>query len=233
MALDLSAPLTYVNDDGATRPRLRPRHRAPPPCPFQQVDASGLGRVITSLPLASRPRPAAPVGPQPPRRRRRHHLAGADQHHQRLPGLSIGGDVELTVPAGKHLQTLALTDDRRHPDPGVRRAGAPAGRAHRGVDRRRLPQTLGGSVSASLDVSVDDAPTPSRTGENSTEPHARPARSTDLADGIDAGDVTVTADDADRADLLKALNFDAEQPDLALRRRARRPSRAPAATSPR
>ena len=52
MALDLSAPLTYVERREQTVPDCDPS-AATAPCPFQQVDASGLGRVITSLPLAS------------------------------------------------------------------------------------------------------------------------------------------------------------------------------------
>ena len=52
MALDLSAPLTYVNGDGDTVQDCDPS-ASTAPCPFQQVDASGLGRVISSPPRAT------------------------------------------------------------------------------------------------------------------------------------------------------------------------------------
>ena len=51
MALDLSAPLTYAAD--STKLDCNPDPAVESPCPFQQVDASGLARVITSLPLAA------------------------------------------------------------------------------------------------------------------------------------------------------------------------------------
>ena len=81
MALDLSAPLTYVDGAGETVLDCDPEPERTAPCPFQQVDASGLGRVITSLPLAADRVLLRQIGARPPRRRRRHHLARADQHH--------------------------------------------------------------------------------------------------------------------------------------------------------
>ena len=72
-------------------------------------------------------------------------------------------------------------------------------------------QTLGGTVSGTVDVSVDDAPDAFADGEDSTSLTVT-ADVADLADGIDAGDVTVTPADADRADLLKALNFEPDNP---------------------
>ncbi len=85
MALDLSAPLTYVNGTGATVPDCDPGPGTAP-CPFQQVDSSGLARIITSLPLASDRVLLRQTPPQPPGRRRRHHLARADQRDERVPG---------------------------------------------------------------------------------------------------------------------------------------------------
>ena len=127
--------------------------------------------------------------------------------------LSIEGDVELTVPAGEHLQTLALT--RRPATSRSRRSSS------RSASRQSAPrsstddvfsQTLGGSVEADASTSASTTPrTPSRTGEDSTS-LTLTATVAELADGIDGGDVTVTADDADRADLLKALNFEPNNP---------------------
>ena len=51
MALDLSAPLTYAAD--LSKLDCNPDPAVESACPFQQVDASGLARVITSLPLAA------------------------------------------------------------------------------------------------------------------------------------------------------------------------------------
>ena len=50
---------------GSKRPDCNPDPAVESPCPFQQVDASGLARVITSLPLAADRVLLPPVGPQP------------------------------------------------------------------------------------------------------------------------------------------------------------------------
>jgi Ca2+-binding RTX toxin-like protein len=208
MALDLSAPLTY-DDNGETVPDCDPS-AATAPCPFKQVDASGLGRVITSLPLAS----------DRVLLRQSHRdvlVADADitspvqiNTSSGFLALTLGGHVDLTVPDGEHLQTLALTGTGDIPVPAfveeVRQQAVGEG-SSTGV----FAQTLGGSVTATVDVSVDDAPDAFADGENSTS-FTLAADVADLADGIDDGEVTVTPDDQDRADLLKALNFEPDNP---------------------
>jgi Ca2+-binding RTX toxin-like protein len=211
MALDLSAPLTYVNGDGDTVPDCNPDPNAEAPCPFKQVDASGLGRIITSLPLAS---------DRVLLRQSARDLLVADADisspvqintSSGFLGLSIGGAVDLTVPSGQHLQTLALTKTGDVAVPAfveeVRQQAI--GNADPADDV--FTQTLGGSVAATLDVSVDGAPDAFATGENSTSLTVTGSVA-DLADGIDDGEVTVTPDDQDRADLLKALNFEPNNP---------------------
>jgi Ca2+-binding RTX toxin-like protein len=209
MALDLSAPLTYVNGDGDTVPDCDPS-AGTAPCPFKQVDASGLGRVISSLPLASDRvllRQSA----------RDVLVADADitspvqiNATSGFLALSLGGNVHLTVPDGEHLQTLALTGTGDIPIPAfveeVRKQSV--GDAS---STDVFSQTLGGAVTATVDVSVDDAPDAFAPGENSTTLTLE-ADVADLADGIDDGEVTVTPDDQDRADLLKALNFEPDNP---------------------
>ncbi len=75
----------HVHERGQRgRPRLRPRNRHRP-VPLQ-ADRRLRPRPHHHLPPApGRPRHAPPEHPRPPRRRRGHHLAGADQHHERLP----------------------------------------------------------------------------------------------------------------------------------------------------
>ncbi|MCW2753904.1 MAG: hypothetical protein JWQ32_1315 [Marmoricola sp.] len=209
MALDLSAPLTYVDGAGNTVPDCDPS-AATAPCPFKQVDESGLGRVINSLPLASDRvmlRQSA----------RDVLVADADitspvqiNTSSGFLALTLGGNVHLTTPAGQHLQTLALTGTGDIPIPAfvedVRKQaiGDPS-------SPDVFSQVLGGSVTATVDVTVDGAPDAFATGENSTT-LTLTADVGDLADGVDTGEVTVTPGDQDRADLLKALNFEPNNP---------------------
>ena len=87
-----------------------PDPAAEAPCPFQQVDASGLGRVITSLPLASD----------------RILLRGSESARDVLVadaeitspvqistssgflGLTVGGSIAVTTADDEHLQVLTL-----------------------------------------------------------------------------------------------------------------------------
>ncbi|TNM39689.1 calcium-binding protein [Nocardioides albidus] len=210
MALDLRAPLTYVNGDGDTVPDCDPG-AGTAPCPFQQVDDSGLARVISSLPLA---------GDRIMLRRSARDVLVADaditspvqiQTSSGFLALSIGGKVEMTVPDGQHLQTLALTGSGDIPIPAfVEQVRQQAVRTSASPDDV-FTQTLGGSVKATLDISVDDAPDAFADGENSTSV-ALAASVAALADGIGAGEVTVTPADATRAALLKALNFEPDNP---------------------
>jgi Ca2+-binding RTX toxin-like protein len=210
MALDLSAPLTYVNGDGDTVPDCDPDPAAEAPCPFKQVDDSGLGRVITSLPLAS---------DRVLLRQSARDVLVADaaitspiqiNTTSGFLALSVGGHVDLTVPDGQHLQTLALTGTGDIPIPAfveeVRQQAVGDGSS-----ADVFTQTLGGTVAATVDVTVDDAPDAFAAGENSTSLTLE-ADVADLADGIDDGEVTVTPADQDRADLLKALNFEPDNP---------------------
>lgn len=211
MALDLSAPLTYLNGEGQTVPDCNPDPNVGSPCPYKQVDDSGLGRIITSLPLAA---------DRVLLRQSARDVLVADaaitspvqiKASSGFLGLSIGGDVKLTVPSGQHLQTLALTKTGDIPVPAfveeVRQQAIGGGTPADDV----FTQTLGGSVTANLDVSVDNAPDAFATGENSTSLTVT-GNVAALADGIDAGEVTVTPADQDRADLLKALNFEPNNP---------------------
>lgn len=211
MALDLSAPLTYVNASGQTVPDCDPGPGSAP-CPFQQVDEdSGLARVITSLPLAA----DRVLLRQSPRTLL---VADADitspvqlSTSSGFLALTVGGEVELTVPDGQHLQTLTLTKTGDVPVPAfVEQVRQQAVRTASSSDDV-FSQVLGGSVAASLDIAVDDAPDAFAPGENSTGVTLA-GDVDDLADGIDTGDVTVTAEDEDRADLLKALNFEPNNP---------------------
>lgn len=209
MALDLSAPLTY-DDGGVAVPDCDPSE-ATAPCPFQQVDASGLGRVITSLPLAS---------DRILLRQSDRNLLVADaainspvqiNTSSGFLALSIAGDVDVTVPAGEHLQTVAMTGEGNISIPAfveeVRKQATRTGESDDDV----FVQTLGGLVSADIDISVDDAPDAFADDQNSTSLTLE-ATVADLADGIDADDVTVTAADEASADLLKALNFEPNNP---------------------
>lgn len=211
LALDLSAPLTYLNSANERVLDCDPS-AATAPCPFQQVDASGLGRVISSLPLAS---------DRVLLRQSERNVLVADADisspvqistSSGFLGLEIGGDVEVTVPDGQHLQTLALTGTGDIPIPAfvdlvrqqaVRAGSTPASDVFR--------QTLGGSVSAALEVSVTDAPDAFADGENSTV-LTLTGDVADLADGASGDDITVTAEDPDRAALLRALNFEPNNP---------------------
>lgn len=210
MALDLSAPLTYVNDEGETVPDCDPSG-ATVPCPFQQVDDSGLGRIISSLPLAS---------DRILLRQSERNVLVADADisspvqinaSSGFLALTIGGDVELEVPDGQHLQSLALTQSGDIPIPAfvelVRQQATRTGTSPDDV----FAQTLGGNVTADIDISVDDAPDAFAPGEDSTS-LTLTGTVADLADGIDDGDVTVTPANAGRADLLKALNFEPNNP---------------------
>lgn len=210
LALDLSAPLTYVDEAGDTVPDCDPS-AATAPCPFQQVDDSGLARVITSLPLASDRillRQSA----------RDVLVADADitspvQIHTSsgFLALSIGGEVRLDVPDDAHLQRLALTDEGDIPIPAFVELVRQQATRTAASDDDVFTQTLGGSVTAEVDVSVDDAPDAFADGEDSTS-LTLTASVADLADGIDDGDVTVAAADAGRAALLKALDFEPDNP---------------------
>ena len=168
MALDLSAPLTYVNGAGATVPDCDPSSGTAP-CPFQQVDASGLGRVISSLPLAS----DRILLRQSPR-----DLLVADADitspvqintASGFLALSVGGDVNADRPRRR-----APADARAHRAPATSRSRRSSSRsASRPSAPRRRPTTSSprpsaGRSAASIDVSVDDAPDAFADGENST-----------------------------------------------------------------
>ena len=209
MALDLSAPLTYVKDGvfiGDCDPSA-----ATAPCPFQQVDASGLGRVINSLPLPS---------DRILLRQSARDVVVADVDitspvqlttSSGFLGLSLSGDLKVSVPAGQHLQTLALTSTGDIPIPAfVEKVRQQAVRTASSTDDV-FSQTLGGSMSATIDVRVDDAPDAFAPGVNSTSLTVT-STVAKLADGIGAGDVTVVAANADRAALLAALNFEPDNP---------------------
>ena len=212
MALDLSAPLTYVNAAQETVPDCDPG-TGTAPCPFQQVDASGLARIITSLPLTA---------DRVLLRQSARDLLVADaaisspvqiSTTSGFLALDVTGDVELSVPSG-HLQTLSLTKTGDVPVPAfveqVRQQTVRTAASAADVFTR----TLGGTVEADLVISVPDAPT--AFGEDEENPDSTGVTLTatvdDLADGIDDGDVTVVAEDEDRADLLKALNIEADNP---------------------
>jgi Ca2+-binding RTX toxin-like protein len=208
MALDLRAPLTYASD--SSKLDCNPDPAVESPCPFKQVDTSGLGRVITSLPLAA-DRVLLRQSVRP--------VLVADAHitspiqikaTSGFLGLSLSGDVDVDAPGG-HLQTLALTKSGDVPVPAfveqVRQQSL--GNADPAADV--FAQTLGGSVTATVDVQVDDAPDAFAPGEDSTTLTVT-GDVADLADGIDSGDLTVTPDDPDSAHLLAALNFEPNNP---------------------
>ncbi|EAQ00456.1 type I secretion target repeat protein [Janibacter sp. HTCC2649] len=207
MVLDLRDPDTYTNAANEVVLDCDPG-TGTAPCPFKQIDDSGLARIITSLPL-----PADRVL----LRQSVRDLLVADaaitspvqiSTTSGFLALDITGDVELSVPTG-HLQTLALTKTGDVPVPAfveqVRQQTVRTGASTDDVFKR----TLGGTVKATLDISVPDAPT--AFGEDEENPDSTGVTLTAtvaaLADGIDTGDVTVAAEDADRADLLKALNI--------------------------
>ncbi|MCX6399964.1 MAG: hypothetical protein NTX33_08555 [Propionibacteriales bacterium] len=205
MALDLSAPLTYVNEDDETVPDCDPSDDEAP-CPFKQVDASGLGRVISSLPLAA---------DRVLLRQSDRDVLVADASiaspvqintSSGFLALSIGGDLDATLE-----QTLTLEGEGDIAIPAfverVRKQAEDTSSAANDV----FSQSLGGSMSAELEISVDDAPDAFADDDNSTTVTVT-GDVDDLADGIGSGDVTVTAGDADRAALLKALNFEPENP---------------------
>ena len=215
MALDLRAPLTYAAD--TSKLDCNPDPAVESRCPFQQVDSSGLARVITSLPLAA----DRILFRQSPR-----SLLVADAaisspvqiaSSSGFLGLSIDGDLALTVPSGEHLQTLALTKGTVEtpidtPIPAfVEEVRQQAVRGTVTPAADVFSQTLGGAVKATIDVSVDDADDAFAVGVNSTKLTVT-GTVDKLADGIQVGDVTVVATTPARADLLKALNFEPENP---------------------
>ena len=201
------------------RPRLRPRAPSTAPCPFQQVDASGLGRVITSLPLAS---------DRILLRQSARDLLVADADitspvqintSSGFLALSVGGDVDADRPrpasTSRRSPSRTPATSRSRPS-SSRSANRPS--APRPSTDDVFSQTLGGSVSADLDISVDDAPDAFADGENSTS-LTLTATVADLADGIGDGDVTVTARRRGPRRPAQGAQLRAEQPDLALRRR--------------
>ena len=213
MALDLSAPLTYAADK--TKLDCNPDTAVESPCPFQQVDPSGLARVITSLPLAA---------DRVLFRQSARTVLVADAEisspvqivtSSGFLGLSIDGDLELTQGTGEHLQTLALTkgtaaDPVYLPVPAfVEQVRQQAVRTTTSTDDI-FSQKLQGAVQATIDVSVDGSED-ALDGQKSTELTVTGTVAA-LADGIQAGDVTVVATTPAEADLLKALNFEPDNP---------------------
>jgi Ca2+-binding RTX toxin-like protein len=213
MALDLSAPLTYAAD--LTKLDCNPDAAVESPCPFQQVDASGLARVITSLPLAA---------DRVLLRQSARDVLVADAEisspvqittSSGFLGLSIDGDLELTQAAGEHLQTLALTKGTAEvpvfiPVPAfVEQVRLQAVRTTESTDDV-FSQKLEGAVEATIDVSVDDSED-ALDGKQSTELTLNGTVDA-LADGIQGTDVSVVATTPAEADLLKALNFEPENP---------------------
>ncbi len=210
MALDLSPALTYTDTDGTVVRDCDPGDGTAP-CPFQQIDDSGLARIITSLPL-----PADRVL----FRRTDRNLLVADASitsevqiatSSGFLALSIGGDVTMTVPDGEHLQILKFKESGDIAIPAfVEQVQLQAARVDTTGDV--FSQELGGTVSAVLDISVDDAPNAFAEDEDTTQVTVT-GTVADLANGIDDGDLTVTPEDASRADLLKALNFEPNNPN--------------------
>ncbi|PKH40912.1 Ca2+-binding protein, RTX toxin-related [Nocardioides alpinus] len=210
MALDLSAPLTYL--DGTVEVPDCDPGTGTAPCPFQQVDASGLGRIITSLPLAS-----DRILLRGSKDARDVLVADADvtspvqiATSSGFLGLSIGGNVVLATPADQHLQVLTLEPGADLPIPAFVEKVRLQAVADPGAETV-FTQKLNGSVQANLAVSVDDAPDAFAPGQGST---ALTVSGTvdGLADGIDAGDLTVTPANPARAALLQALDFEPDNP---------------------
>src|SRR6478609_1995584 len=215
MALDLSAPLTYAGD--LNKLDCNPDPAVESPCPFKQVDSSGLARVITSLPLAA---------DRVLFRQSARDVLVADAAISSpvqivttsgFLGLAIDGDLELTQGAGEHLQTLALTkgtaaDPAYIPVPAfVEQVRQQAVRTTTTSTDDVFSQALQGAVEATIDVSVAGTENAFADGENSTELKVT-STVAKLADGIQDGDVTVVATTPARADLLKALNFEPDNP---------------------
>ena len=204
LVLDLRAPLTYM--DGEEEVLDCDPSAETAPCPFQQVDDSGLGRIITSLPLAA-DRVLL-------RRTAGRDLLVADagitspvqiSTTSGFVGLSIGGNVVMTT-GDDDLQVLTLNDDGDIAIPAfvelVRQQAADE------LDSDVFTQTLGGSVSANLVVTVDDAPDAFGDGAGSTA-----ITVTGTVDGLAGGAApTVSPADPGRAALLEALTFDEENP---------------------
>ncbi len=209
MALDLRAPLTYF-EDGVEIADCDPDPDAEAPCPFQQVDASGLGRVITSLPLASD----------------RILLRGSETERDVLVadaqisspvqistssgflGLTVGGSIAVTTADDEDFQVLTLEPGDDIPIPAfveqVRLQAVGEGEPDDDV----FSQELNGSVEANLVVTVDDAPHAFGPDDDTTA-----IAVTGTVAGFAAGDApTVTPDDEEQAALLAALNFDEENP---------------------
>ncbi|MCW2607415.1 MAG: hypothetical protein JWO60_2108, partial [Frankiales bacterium] len=209
LALDLRAPLTFKDD--STQRDCNPDPAVESACPFKQVDASGLGRVITSLPLAA---------DRVLLRQSDRVVLVADaaisspvqiNTSSGFLALTVGGTVTMTGPTAGHLQTLTLKGSGDTPVPAFVEAVRKQAEAKEGF----VPvftQELLGSVTAALDVSVDDAPDAFATETDSTRITVT-GTVAKLADGsIDTGDVTVTAREPARASLLSALNFEPENP---------------------
>ena len=234
MALDLSAPLTYAADQ--TKLDCNPDTAVESPCPFQQVDASGLARVITSLPLAA---------DRVLFRQSARTVLVADAEisspvqiatSSGFLALSIDGNLELTQGTGEHLQTLAFTqgtaaDPVYIPVPAfVEQVRQQAVRTSASTDDV-FSQKLQGAVEATIDVSVDD--------------------SEDALDGTESTELTLTGTVAEPRRRHPGRTTSPSSPRLrprptcsrrstssrTTRRRCSaacaRPSRAPAATSPR
>jgi Ca2+-binding RTX toxin-like protein len=207
MALDLRAPLTFPS---STQLDCDPSPTTAAACPFKQVDASGLGRVITSLPLAS-DRILL-------RQRAGRELLVADADitspvqittTSGFLGLSIGGSVALTAPGDEHLQVLTLNDSGDIPIPAfVEKVRQQAARVPAGAPTKVFTQKLGGSVRADLVVTVDEAPDAFADGVDSTGITVS-GTVVGLANG---GSATVTPKEPARAALLKALTFDVDNP---------------------
>ena len=208
MALDLSAPLTYLNTANETVPDCDPG-TGTAPCPFQQVDASGLGRVITSLPLAS---------DRILLRQSARDVLVADvdisspvqiNTSSGFLGLNIGGAIKVDTPAGKHLQVLSLKGAGNIPIPAfVEKVRQQAAREPEGAPTKVFEQTLDGTFGADLVVNVTDAPDAFAPGVDSTDITIG-GSVTAFAAGTAP---TVTAKEPARAALLAALNFDEANP---------------------
>lgn len=208
MVLDLRAPLTYL-EGGVKIADCDPDPTKTAPCPFQQVDASGLGRVITSLPLASdRFLLRRTVG-------RQLLVADADVSSpvqisttSGFLGLSIGGTVALTAPGEAHLQVLELTEAGDIAIPAfVEKVRQQAADEPEAAPTKVFKQTLGGSVRADLVVTVDDAP--DAFGEDDSTAITVSGSVDAIAKGV-APDVAPA--EPGRADLLRALNFEPNNP---------------------
>ena len=222
MALDLSAPLTYAAD--LSKLDCNPDPAVESACPFQQVDASGLARVITSLPLAA---------DRVLFRQSARDVLVADAEisspvqiatSSGFLALSIEGDLELTQGTGEHLQTLALTKGTAEipvyiPVPAfveqVRLQASP----HHGVDRRRLlPEARGRGRGDDRRQRRRLRGRPRRGAVHRADPdrHGRQARRRHPGNRRQR-----RRDEPRRGRPAQGAQLRARQPDVALRRRAR------------